>query len=47
MARERGLQIGVEGTVMSGTPTVLAGMNLQLFGYGLAWFVCAPKSIPI
>jgi homoserine dehydrogenase len=28
MARERGLEIGVEGTVMSGTPTVLAGMNL-------------------
>jgi homoserine dehydrogenase len=28
MARERGRQIGVEGTVMSGTPTVLAGMNL-------------------
>ncbi|MBT8477314.1 MAG: homoserine dehydrogenase, partial [Gemmatimonadetes bacterium] len=28
MARERGLEIGVEGTVMSGTPTVLNGMNL-------------------
>ena len=28
LARERGLQIGVEGTVMSGTPAVLAGMNL-------------------
>jgi homoserine dehydrogenase len=28
LARERGLEIGVEGTVMSGTPTVLAGMNL-------------------
>jgi len=28
MARERGLEIGVEGTVMSGTPTVLVGMNL-------------------
>jgi len=28
MARERGLEIGVEGTVMSGTPTVLIGMNL-------------------
>jgi homoserine dehydrogenase len=28
MARERGLDFGVEGTVMSGTPTVLNGMNL-------------------
>lgn len=28
IARERGLEIGVEGTVMSGTPAVLAGMNL-------------------
>jgi homoserine dehydrogenase len=28
MARERGLEIGVEGTVMSGTPAVLAGMHL-------------------
>ena len=28
MARERGLEIGVEGTVMSGTPAVLNGMNL-------------------
>jgi len=28
LARERGLQIGVEGTVMSGTPAVLTGMNL-------------------
>ena len=34
MAAERGLQIGVEGTVMSGTPTVLAGMNL-LRGAGI------------
>ena len=28
VARDRGLEIGVEGTVMSGTPTVLTGMNL-------------------
>jgi homoserine dehydrogenase len=28
LAKERGLEIGVEGTVMSGTPTVLNGMNL-------------------
>ena len=28
LARDRGLEIGVEGTVMSGTPTVLVGMNL-------------------
>jgi len=28
MARERGLEIGVEGTVMSGTPAVLNGLNL-------------------
>ncbi|MGB5303232.1 MAG: homoserine dehydrogenase, partial [Gemmatimonadota bacterium] len=34
MARERGLEIGVEGTVMSGTPTVLNGMNL-LRGAGI------------
>ena len=34
LARERGLEIGVEGTVMSGTPTVLNGMNL-LRGAGI------------
>ena len=34
LAAERGLQIGVEGTVMSGTPAVLAGMNL-LRGAGI------------
>jgi homoserine dehydrogenase len=28
LAAERGLQIGVEGTVMSGTPTVNLGLNL-------------------
>jgi homoserine dehydrogenase len=28
LAAERGLQIGVEGTVMSGTPALLVGMNL-------------------
>lgn len=28
LARDRGLELGVEGTVMSGTPTVLTGMNL-------------------
>lgn len=34
LAEERGVQIGVEGTVMSGTPTVLVGMNL-LRGAGI------------
>ncbi|MGB5304467.1 MAG: homoserine dehydrogenase, partial [Gemmatimonadota bacterium] len=34
LARERGLEIGVEGTVMSGTPAVLNGMNL-LRGAGI------------
>jgi homoserine dehydrogenase len=35
LARERGVEIGVEGTVMSGTPAVLSGMNL-LRGAGIS-----------
>ena len=39
MARERGLEIGVEGTVMSGTPTVLNGMNLLRVNSYLQTFI--------